>query len=124
MKISKPGVNVLTNTDPDKFIFSSDYGTLKYFETGNLTINLDGDENGITYFEHNLGYYPFFEVYLLNPIGEWEYCPTSNGGASTTWYSYVYTTTTRLYVAIASGGFEDPSEWIFKYFIYKNDLDL
>ena len=124
LKIAKPNKNVLTTDDPRDLIFSSDYGTLKYFETGELTITTNGDDVGSVSFTHNLGYYPYFEVYLLNPIGEWEYCPTINGGASTVWSVYVQVTTTTLDIYVGYGGFEEETTFDFKYFIYKNDLKL
>jgi hypothetical protein len=124
LKIAKPGKNVLTTDDPRDLIFSSDYGTLKYFETGDLTITLNSVDNGTTSYTHNLNYYPYFEVYLLNPLGEWEYCPTINGGATTTWTAYVLVTTTELKVYILTTGFTESTEFRFKYFIYKNDLKL
>lgn len=127
MRVSKPGYNVLVDDDPRHMIFDSQYGTLKYFKTGNLTVTLDGSDLvqvGSASYAHNLGYYPYFEVYVLNPLGEWEYCPTINGGASTTWSIYVVVTTTELKVYVSAEGFEVENEYTFKYFIFKNNLHL
>jgi len=131
LKVGKSGVNVLTNSDPEKFKFTSEYGTLKYFLTGELSFTIDGDLDGnletigVAIFDHNLGYYPYVEVYVLNPIGQWEYCPTYNGGASTAWQSFVIITSTQLKVYAEIAGFSSGGvTFYFKYFIYKNDLAL
>lgn len=128
IKIAKDGVNVLEDPAPDELIFSSKYGTLKYFETGDIDFTIDVDamdtvgEGAVT---HGLGYIPFVEVFMLNPLGKWEYCPTFNGGVSTTWHSYVVITDTQLKVYAEISGFVSGEvDFKFKYFIYKNDLLL
>ena len=128
--LAKPTHSVIGETDPRNIIFSSDYGTLKYYATGTFSIYIDGDlcgnleSVGWNTVNHNLGYYPFIEIYVGNPIGSYEYCPTKSGGASTYWdIDYIITTTYfRVYVSI--GGFGTQPTFYFKYFIYKNDLDL
>ena len=92
--VAKDGENALTEYDPTKFKFHSDYGTLKYYKTGTLNFTIDGDldgnleTGGKATTSHDLGYYPYVEVYLLNPIGKYEYCPTYNGGAGTSWQTW------------------------------------
>lgn len=79
LRISKPGYNVLTETDSNNLIFDSDFDTLKYFATANAYLefplrhtDLGG---GIDYnvapletletthrIRHDLGYVPIFDV--------------------------------------------------------------
>lgn len=131
VKVAKTDINVLEATDPSDFKFNSEYGTLKYFETGTLNFTIDGDLDGNletvgqAAHTHNLGYCPYVEVYMLNPDGVWEYCPTYSGGASTTWQSYVVITPVQLKVyAVISGFSQGGVDFTFKYFIYKNNLNL
>lgn len=69
--ISKPGHNVLTDTNADDLVFSSDYNTLKYYVSGNyvMTANVNTEVT----IAHNLGYVPFFVAFTdavaTNPIG-------------------------------------------------------
>lgn len=129
--VGKAGIDALRNSDPEKNMFDSRYGTLKYFMTGDLSFTIDGDLDGdldtvgqasVT---HNLGYYPYCEVYMLNPLGKWEYTPTNNGGAGTTWRSYIVITSTQLKVYAEISGFSQGGvPFTFKYFIYKNNLNL
>ena len=132
VKIAKPGVNVLTNSDPEKLIFSSEYGTLKYFdkEALNLTINAaDGDITCKGEITHNLGYYPYVEVfvsvYIGSPTGEYEYCPFAGSGASVAYNANVKLTTDKITVYGDIIGMSS-STWHFDFlvFVYKNDLGL
>jgi hypothetical protein len=104
---------------------------LKYHITGTLDFTINGDLDGnldsvgSDSYAHNLGYYPYFEVYVLNPLNKWEYCPTNNGGSGTTWRVYALTTTTTLSVyAVISGFSQGGVTFNFKYFIFKNDTGL
>ena len=132
LKVAKDGINVLTNTDSEKFIFSSDYGTLKYFDKQTATVEFDangGNIAGTTTITHNLGYYPYVEVfvrvYIGDPSGNYEYCPFFGAGA-VVFYSANYkitTTTIELYGQIDG---VSSSVWTFDFlvFIYKNNLSL
>lgn len=64
--IAKPGFNALVETNPNNLVYSSDYNTLKYSQSGAEQISIVGD-NTIKQTEitipHNLGYTPVFIVY-------------------------------------------------------------
>jgi len=65
--ISKEGYDATSETDPDNLIFSSDYGTLKYYLNGNASIRIVGDgsdQSSTTTINHALGYVPVFLVYV------------------------------------------------------------
>jgi hypothetical protein len=127
-KIAKLGINALTTNNPKDLEFDSRYSTLKYYLKTTASISIDingGNTTGTATIQHNLGYYPYVEVYLLNPNGQYEYCPGWNTGASTTWkYTYKITKTTiQLY--IETGGFTTPPNsqiFYFTVFIFKNNL--
>ena len=129
MKIAmtKSGISVLTSSDPRDFIFSTDYGTLKYYLTGSLSVNIDVeslDTVGWNTIDHNLGYYPYVEAYMLNPLNKYEYIPTKQTGASTTWDVNFVITTTQVKFYVVTSGFTVNPTFYFKYFIFKNDLSL
>jgi len=132
MKIGKPEVNVLTNSDIEKLKFSSEYGTLKYFDKQSLALEIDastGDISCVGSYSHNLGYYPFIEcyvsVYIGAPTGVYEYCPFVGSGASVQYGANVKLTETGISVYGAINGMST-SVWHFDFifFIFKNDLKL
>ena len=140
--ISKPNYNALTETDPDNLIFSSDYNTLKYYLSGNLTVTVDFADYYIVerdptfgpwYYHrkeetvtHNLGYKPFFIVYTEGLVGKFSMCPYIFSDAGHYTLVQAYTDTTKLYFVIearntspsGSGGGD------FYYKIFKNDTGL
>ena len=129
--VSKPTYPV-TDPNPSHLIFSSDYGTLKYFTKGSFEIYIDGDlvgnleTVGIASIEHNLGYIPYCEVYMESSFGagEYIYCPTFSGGASVTWQVFVNITTTHLTIYVQIAGFTTQPTFYFDYFIFRNNLGL
>ena len=132
MKIAKPGINVLTTQEPFNLKFSSDYGTLKYFDkqTASITIDADaGDIAGTGTITHDLGYYPYVEVFVNVYIGvsdgTYEYCPLFGSGATVAYNANYKITTTGITLYAEINGVS-PSLWNFDFlvFIYKNDLNL
>ena len=133
--VSKPTYNALTETNPNNLIFSSDYNTLKYYMSGSFSIDidLDADEtaNEISLVAHNLGFTPFFTVFVkhqTNWIPMCEYYVTAGYGfgngvyrAFTTWV-----TNSNLYVKVFSDadGIPDSYTAYFKYKIFRNNLGL
>lgn len=134
MKIAKSGKNVLTSTNPNDFIFDSDYGTLKYYtkQTKQVTFTAGAPDlfiSGSATYTHNLGYYPFTEVfvrvYIGAPTGNYEYCPFFGSGASVA-YSANYKITTSDIIVYGSVDGVSSSTWVFDFliFVYKNNLNL
>lgn len=65
--VGKPGVNVITNTDPSQFIFNSNQNTFKITQSGTYTFNTNAvtsatDSQGAT-IPHGLGYVPIIIAY-------------------------------------------------------------
>lgn len=127
--ISKPGYNVLTETDNNNLVFSSDYNTLKYYTNGSINVGVNVGEGYYQKFgtiSHNLGYKPFYLVY-----GNWvSWGPVGIFYVATSDYSIELTAgvdNNNLYVA-ASGfvvsGTTASYTAEFKYKIFKNNLGL
>jgi hypothetical protein len=126
LKITKPTYEVDTDNDPSHFIFDSSLGTLKYFTTGSVDLELpdvDMQGSGSTAINHNLGYIPYVEVYVENYLGEWEPCPSVGSGASVFWQlTYAITTTQIIFYASVYGDFTETFSFTFKYFIFRNEI--
>lgn len=126
IKIAKPGKNVLLTDNPSDLIFSSDYGTLKYFDKQTKTLTLPVGDVAITgTIDHNLGYYPYVEVFVkVEGFTNYEYCPFDGNGATTV-YGATYKVTTSQIVLYAGGApFASDTDFDFLVFIYKNNLNL
>ena len=129
LKIAKDGKDVLTAQKVTDFKFNSDYGTLKYFSKETAQIQFDANDSiiaGTATISHDLGYYPFVEVFVKNAAtGQYEYCPFSGSGATVT-YGANYKITTSDIVLYAEIIGMSVSVWTFNFlvFIYKNNLNL
>lgn len=137
LRIIKPeavaiGKNVFNTQEPFHYIFNSDYGTLKYYEKQSTSLSLDAGagNNAITgTLTHDLGYYPFVEVfvsvYITTPTGIYQYCPFAGAGASV-FYSANYKITTTGITLYGDINGVSSSVWTFDFlvFIYKNNLNL
>jgi hypothetical protein len=129
LKIAKPGFNAITEDDPNNLVFSSEYETLKYHLSGTVTIEavvdqLDQKFSG--YYEHNLGYIPYFEAYVQETDGG-TYLPVpfmKTGASTAIWYT-VFADTTKIYFGVRMMSYTfDTYTFPFKYFIFKNSLGL
>lgn len=130
IKIAKSGHNVLNTSNPNNLKFSSDYNTLKYFMEGASQIHVvsPGEFYNFTgYIVHNLGYFPFAEVYAKDDLMS-AYCPLGRlqvgSGAYRQFFFYV--TTTRLYIVANGWSTTDDQDYYvdFYYKIFKNNLNL
>ena len=68
--ISKAGVNVLTATDPNDFIFHSEYNTFKIVAQGKITSQTVNSDPKTFTVAHNLGYAPNFYAFCKFPDGK------------------------------------------------------
>lgn len=133
LKIAKPHVNVLTNSDPDKLIFSSEYGTLKYLSKQEVNISFDASTGDIAAkgtYTHNKNKYLFAEVYVRvytgsTPSGNYQYCPFYGAGA-TILYSANFRITKNTIEVYGMISGVSTSVWHFDFiiFVYNNDLKL
>lgn len=60
---ARPGINALTNTDPDNLYFDSRFPTLKYYTSSNYNMG-SVTTTTVQTIAHNLGYTPFFAGYV------------------------------------------------------------
>ncbi len=86
LKVAKQGKDAFSD-NPGDLVFDSNYGTLKYFDKQTLQVSFDanaGDITGKATYTHNLGYYPFVEVFVKVNLGSgnYEYVPFWGAGAS------------------------------------------
>ena len=135
LKVAKSGKNALTAQNPFDFIFNSDYGTLKYFQKLSTTIQIDGtvgDFAGTVALNHNLGYYPFAEVFVRVAVNapptssdNFHYVPFFGAGATTTFAANFRLTTTQIILYAEFNGIPT-SVWYFEFivFLHKNNLRL
>jgi hypothetical protein len=124
-KVSKPGYNVLTETNPDHLIFSSDYNTLKYYASGSYQMSGVTTTTNVT-IAHNLGYVPFCIVYCDDFVaGTGQYAITeyfnSIGGRLRAARAYVDSTNLYLSLNLATGT-AITVNWYYK--LFKNSLGL
>ena len=82
------------------------------------------DQIFLGYFNHNLGYYPYVEAYVLDfDSSEYKPIPMLTAGASTSITYGVQITTTQILFKIRMVGYAfDTYNFTFKYFIFKNNL--
>jgi hypothetical protein len=121
--ISKPGYNVLTETNPDNQIYNSDYGTLVYYTSGSVDLTVTGSD-AETYVTHSLGYIPFFICYLNYVPNDTDYAtvPFFFADAGVYFLANSYATSTRIYFTIKTNVVELTTN--FKYKIFRNNTGL
>jgi len=95
IKISKPNSDVLSTTE-NNLIFNSTYPALKVQSSGSGSVTLTGNQGMEVLVEHNLGYKPFFLVWIDYGSG-YELVPLSYVDANSYFIGYYGTTdTTQL----------------------------
>lgn len=129
--ISKSGYNVLTETNINNLIFSSNYNTLKYYASGNSTISINnggGKYHSHNTIAHNLGYKPFFVAYAKDSDFMARYSPCGIYVAPTGLSYRLFTTTVdnnNLYLVAKGNSLAGENYSVtFYYKIFKNSLGL
>lgn len=122
IKIAKPGYNVLTETNPDNLIYSSDYDTLKYHASGEAQVSVSGSPAEVTV-AHGLGYAPFFIAYVdtFSPSG----LSQVPGDAISANYTIanVYADATNITFRVDTN-LATPRTFTFQYKIFRNRLGI
>lgn len=129
--ISKSGYDAKTETNPDNLIFSSDYNTLKYDQSGYKDVAYNENTSGvITYYTatvaHNFSSIPFFYAFVdIDKSGKFTPCPKLAATTAFVQSFYVFADTTNLtFVCQMQGKSGSAKTARFRYFIFKNKLDL
>jgi len=129
IQISKAGIDAGTATAPNDLIFSSDYNTLKYHQSGSIAVGWAGDTSAAVEgtVNHNLGYYPFFTAFVEEVNGtQFYHVPYS----MSEWYGaisfFTYATADDLIfrAELSSAYGIDAGTVRFYYKIFRNNLDL
>lgn len=134
VKLSKDGIPVLGEDDPANLIFSTEYGTLKYFDKVNTLMTINGgagDFAGLSTITHNLGKYVYCEVFVRVAVGAapttepFEYVPFFGSGASVAYNANFNIRLNELRLYGEFNGFS-VSTWYFEFlvFIFNNNLNL
>jgi len=127
VRVSKAGVNALTATDPNDFIFHSAYNTFKIIATGIYTPTVTASSTQTKTLAHNLSYIPLVHAFakpdgisyvilpneaLYNPLGI---------GSSTIVFNYLEADSTNIIFNVTNntGSNLDVS---FKYYIFEVPL--
>lgn len=110
VRVSLPGYDALTDTDPDHYalIADDDNILIKECARGSFSIGAGGNAS----FTHNLGYIPMFMAYMEDGTGKkWMY----GDGVYGLWRCYA--TTTKIY-------FEnlDSSSRVVKYYLFYDNI--
>lgn len=123
--ISKPGFNVLTETDPDNLIFSSDYGSLMYYASGAVVVTPAGT-SAEAVVAHGLGYIPYFLAYIDRfagpPLSDFNMCPGKFASGAGFVDADAYADAANLYFTIHTDF--NTSAFTFRYFIFRNKLNF
>lgn len=130
IRISKPGIDTLgTSTNPNDYIFSSSYNTLKYHLSGSVSLTV-GSVSTPTITEatanHNLGYFPFFEAFI-NISGSPNYYTVSYGSAAVGgkyFNAQAYCSTSSVFLKIDTNNHSGTETYVLYYKIFKNNLNL
>lgn len=123
LAVSKQGKDVLTSTNPNDFIFNSDYNSFQILSSGTLTAqSVDADPKTFT-LAHNLGYIPATFAFAKYPDG-FVAMPQSGHKSSTLFYQrrfYLQMDNTNLYFVFykaASGNYNVDIRW----YIFDSDV--
>jgi hypothetical protein len=82
-RVSKPGYDVLSDTDAEHMAVDSEYNHLKTYKSGSFTVTVAAGNNSITTVAHNLGYKPLAMCYFRNTAeNNWYISNTEPSGIS------------------------------------------
>lgn len=130
--VSKEGYDAITELDPNNLIFSSEYNTLKYHQSGTINVTVAGTTAEGTV-SHGLTYTPFF-VSMVNgfafvdgtAVNNYNICPgtfRSTFPPPTVFtYANTYADDDNLYFRVDTGG--GSATYTFRYFVFRNNLNL
>lgn len=127
--ISKEGYDATSETDPDNLIFSSDYNTLKYCKSGNVSITINGDgtdQSSTSYISHGLGYLPFFIVYVndfVNNTSKYYLTPFVASSFVVTREAFAWATSSRIYFKLRNSSSNNYTA-NFYYKVFRNRLGI
>lgn len=124
--ITKTGFNVLSETDPNNMVFSSDYDTLKYHVSGSVDIPWTSDGVFEQTISHGLGYTPFFTA-AVNPgttvTDQYSLAPYRVADIGVSFEVTIYADSTKIYLTVKTSGAGSETASL-KYKIFRNHIGL
>lgn len=143
ISVSKPSFNVLTTTEPNNIIYSSDYNSLKYYNSGSLNLiankasyygtSFDPIAGSTVYLNitantipHNLGYTPFYTGFVDTEFLGFSMLPLSFADAGAFSDVSGWADGTNLYFQYWFNSFTDTgfATATVLYKIFRNDTGL
>lgn len=123
LALSKPGFNVLSDTNANDYIFHSNLNTFKILKEANVTISYTA--NGDYSFNHNspLGNSSSYFIFMKFPDGKTTFLPGFNAVFSddSNWnVANVYMDSTQIHMTIRGTG--SPTSLPVKYYIFETPL--
>lgn len=125
LRIALPGYDANKDTNLDHFALNTDEDNVLIKEKSRGSFTITGNGSGVTQtIPHNLGYVPFFLVYVFDSSSvinnnEWKLLAHNTAGASVPSY-IAYADTTNLYVINFLAGAAGPIS--FKYYIFYDNV--
>jgi hypothetical protein len=108
IRVSLPGYNALTDTNPDHYALYSDQDWILIKEKARGSISV----SSLSTISHNLGYIPFVLVFGQDNTGKW-FTVVGTGGLSTKFVASIYIDGQKLYIQNNNGYTAN-----FKYYIF------
>lgn len=119
---SKQGINVLTATDPNDFIFHSTYNSLKIISTGIYNISVPAGVDGTYYFTHGLSYTPLVEGFCKVDNEPYAVCPFEGMDIDNFgffyFFSFIGADPSKVYVKLYNGSGISHT-FSIKYYIFE-----
>lgn len=116
--VSKAGKDVLTITNPNDFIFHSEYNSLKIVSEGLWNINVPNGTNTYS-FAHGLSYAPLVEGFCKVDSQSFAVCPYE--GVGDFYFYYIGSDSTNIYVKLHNGS-GSTHTFSIKYYIFEVPL--
>ena len=117
---SKAGVNVLTATDPNDFIFHSGYNSLKIIAEGIFSQSVNAGTTGVYSFAHGLSYTPLVEGFCKVDAESVAVCPFEgmDSFAFSSFFYYIGANSSNVYVKLHNGA-GSAHTFSIKYYIFE-----
>ena len=122
--VSKSGVDASKETDPNKFIFHSDYNSFKIIKEGFLPVITVPPGTANTYnFPHNQSYTPMIEGFCKVDVFNYAVCIGEGMGdfPYRYFFSYIGTDSSNIYVQLYNGD-SNPHDFKIKYYLFESPL--
>ena len=119
---SKAGIDVLSATDPNDFIFHSGYNSLKIIASGVFNQSVGAGVENTYSFSHGLGYTPLVEGFCKVDSESVAICPFEGGDINTFpfyyFFTYIGADSNNIYVQLSNQSGSSRT-FSIKYYIFE-----